>query len=309
MAKFQPDDVKTVDQGTVEDDAATFPFIQYNTGNPQFKQAGGMAWMGGWFIPENNVYENLSKREGWSAIDWVRNTGETPGFWRRDLDVAVICWRKRWEVWQSRGPRASFAWNNYNEAVEFGKGNNSRPSGRLQVLGLIKSIEDLGPFMITLRGYAALSFEGSARQSGAMNMFKNIVVAAANTANRAADIESRWPRYAFWMPVGPDRDLTKKDRPPVFTRVGSGQNTSSVALIKLLGVPDKPQDVNLDEYYVGAELLKQAEQIAQQTVEWVQAWDSIGANLTDNGSAADDESLPDEAVVSAAELEQSEIAF
>lgn len=270
MPKFNAGAVKTFDQDTVENDGPMFPFIQYNNGNPRLARAGGMEYQGGFFIPKTAIQENLGEF-GWEPEKWTHSGNSvTDGWYSRDISVAILHIRRRWEVWKN-GQRMPFAWNDFNRAKEQGS-----PSSRTQVLCYVKGLEPLGPMMLTLKGYAAMYFDGSRQTPGCLTVFRNSVIRAANMAT--ADSKSgkglKWPFRAFWLTIGPDRNSKGE---PVFFQAGKGNATSPVAVITPIDVPARTDEVDLDKFYVGDELLEELNLLYQDTAEtWAKAWDSIG---------------------------------
>jgi hypothetical protein len=236
---------------------------------------GGMDYQGGWFIPEEHVDEEIMTAAGWEKTTWDHGNGSVvDGFWRREIAVSVVTARKRWEVWSDSGGTEVFAWDKYDDAKDAG-----RPSGRTHALVMVKGLEEAGPFVLTLRGMSAMAFEGTRSQNGALTLFANTVLKAANAASDAAAKKDggrggkRWPYRAFWLPVGADRDAKGK---PEFTEVGKGKDTSYLVLPVPLGLPDKADGVDLGKFYVGAELLGEVNELWTEAEEsWTHAWDTI----------------------------------
>lgn len=274
--EFDPTAVDTVDQETVEIVGPAYPVVQWHTGNPQMKKIGGMDYAGGFFVKADALDESALERAGWSKVSWEHSDGkEEVGYYRREIAVSVIALRKRWEVYsQAEGRSRSYAWKDYDRARESG-----RPSGRTQALCIVKGLEDQGPIVLTFRGMSALSFEGNMQAPGALSKFAQTIIAAANKQSDEAARKKgtrggkRWPYRAFWLVVGADR---KADGTPSFTEVGKGNSTRQVVLPIALGLPEKPQNVNLARFYVGNELLNTVNEIfAEAEASWTHAWDSI----------------------------------
>jgi hypothetical protein len=206
-------------------------------------------------------------------------------WWKREIAVAVIAQRKRWEVAAETGPRKVFPWNAFDKAKEAG-----RPSGRTHFLVLVKGLEEAGPIVLTLKGVAGRAFEDYRDSKSVITKFSNTVIRAANSASDAAAKKAgkaagkKWAYRAFWLPTGAARDDKGE---PVFTEVGSGKDTKKCCLPIALGLPDKPEQVDLKRFYVGNDLLAFVNALYDSSVEWRTAWENIKPGTTEgNGEAA-----------------------
>ena len=273
--QFDVNAVEGIDGSMVQDSGPMFPIMQWNSGDSKMKKLGtdSMDYAGGFFMKADAVDDAIMERGGWVKTTWTHNDGtEEAGWYRRQMAVAVISMRKRWEVYEagSRRPQA-FPWagKGYEQAKAAG-----RPKGRTQVLCIVKGIEEAGPVVLTLGGMAGLSFEGNRQSMGALVRFQQSVITAANLASAAKGHRNkRWPLFAFWLPVGADRDAKGE---PNFTKVGQGNDTTNIVLPVALGLPDKPAGVNLNQFYVGNELLEQCKEIFMDaSTTWTNAWDNI----------------------------------
>lgn len=269
---FDAGAVDSIDPSMVNDAGPMFPLIQWHTGDNKMKKAGGIDYQGGFFVKADAIDDETMAAGGWEKTSWTHDNGtEQAGWWRRQAGLAIIAVRKRWEVFQDGGNRPLvFAWNKYDAAKAAG-----RPSGRLQVLCIVKGLEAVGPLVLTLRGMSAMAFEGRGGDTAAaVGKFQATVITAANLASQAKGQRGkRWPLFAFWLPVGADREA---DGSPKFTKVGTGNNTTSICVPVALGLPAKPADTNLNAYYVGAELLEECKRIwADAETNWTHAWDNL----------------------------------
>lgn len=281
---FDPNAVATIDQRSVANTGSLYPTIQWAYGDPKLKKAGGLEYQGGFFVPEEQV--NADAMTDWERTTWVHVGGsEVAGFYRRDLVVSIIAARKRWEVYGDSGIR-SFPWKAYDQAKDAG-----RPASRLHVLCLVKGLEDFGQFILTFKGSAAMAFEG-VRGDGVLTRFNGTVLRAANMASDAAARKNgqptgrKWPFRAFWLPVGADRT---SDGDPRFTEVGRGRDTSHLVLPVALGLPAKPEQVDLGKFYVGNDLLAVGNDLwAEAEANWTHAWDTIEAEPKNGVPPKDD---------------------
>lgn len=278
MSNFDAMDVLGIDQASVESNGPQYPFIQWHYGDQKMKKAGGMDYMGGFFIKDDAIDEEAATAAGWQKTTWTRESGkEDSGYYRREIDVAVIAMRKRWEVVNDY-QRRYFAWDKYDDAIKAGKA-----SGRTQVLVLIKGLEAVGPLVLTFKGMSGAAFEGNRQTSGALTKFAQTVITAANKASEAAakaknQKPAKWPYRAFWLSVGADRDGKGE---PIFTEVGKDKATSRVVLPAAIALPAKWNDVDLGKFYVGKELLATVNDLwAEAETNWSHAWDVIVTEVT-----------------------------
>lgn len=268
-AEFDVSIVDGIDQESVERDQAEFPTIQWHRGNPTMKKLGGMDYQGGFFISEAAAPVDLEEH-GWERTTWTHDdANETDGFYIRDLTFSVIRNRQRWEVYdESSGQRSMFAWSDYDTASAAG-----RASGRAHWLIVVKGLEEHGPFILTLRGMAGMYFYNRRNSPrSVVGAFDAVVIRAANDAIKKSGRRALMPRRAFWLTVGADRDDKSAPR---FTEVGSGNAKSSMVMPVGLGIPEKPAQVTLGEWFVGKELLNRLNTLWDETVEWGAAWDNI----------------------------------
>lgn len=266
MSKFNPNAVKNINQDTVEQDGSRYPNISFHNGDPAQKKAGGVSYQGGWFIAEDNAPADMTLY-GWEKDSFVSRSGEEiTGYWAPTIAVSIICGRKRWIA-----NGQSFAWTEYEKAKEAG----GTPRGHQQYLVLLKGAEELGPFVIGLKGHAGMCFGGSRQYSstGVLSCFNRTVIAAANAMTKP----QKWPFRAFWLTATSAKDGKGN---PVFSEVGSAGASSKVVLPVPTGLPEKAAEVNLDEYYVGDDVLSQVNQLFEEAQPWAQAWTSF------NGKAA-----------------------
>jgi len=268
---FNADAVEGIEEQMVNDVGPMFPLLQWHTGDQKMKKAGGLDYTGGFFIKADAIDDATMLAGGWEKTTWTHDNGaEDAGWHRRQAGLAIIATRRRWEVFQENSNRPlTFAWKNYEKAKTQG-----RPTGRLQVLCLVKGLESAGPVVLSLRGMSALSFEGRGGDTAAaVGKFQATVITAANLASQGKGQRKRWPLFAFWLPVGADRE---KDGTPIFTKVGQGNNTSQICLPVALGLPAKPADVNLNTFYVGNDLLEECKRIwGEAENNWTHAWDEL----------------------------------
>lgn len=269
--EFDVNAVETVDQSTVETNEIQFPLLQWHYGDPKARKYGGMDYQGGFFASES--YAPDLTEYGWEKTTWVHANGdETEGYYTRELELAVIRTRERWEVYTGN-TRLNYAWSDFEKAKAEG-----RPSGRAHHLVVIKGLEELGPFVLTLKGVAGMYFTGTGKVKGALTDFDRTVLRAANDKAKAAGKKGSFPRRAFWLPVGAQRDGKGQ---PVFTEFGRGNDSSHLVMPVALGLPEKAEEVDLNEYYVGSDNLARFSELYTEHEEWANAWDDIKPGSSD----------------------------
>ena len=283
--EFDAGAVANIDQSTVEQSGPTYPVIQWHYGDAKAKRAGGMAYAGGWFIKADMADEATLTANGWAKEEWTHDSGASEeGFYKPAIAVSVIAIRKRWEVASDTGPRQLFPWGKYDAAKAAGKA-----SGRTHVLVLVKGLESIGPMVLTLKGSAAMSFEGGRNSAGALTKFGQTVITAANRASDAAAKKAgqatgkKWPYRAFWLPVGAARTSGGE---PEFIEVGKDKATKRVVVPVAVGLPDKAENVALNRFYVGPDTLNTVNDLLVANGEWLHAWESIVPGATENGATA-----------------------
>jgi hypothetical protein len=277
-------DANSVDQKTVESFGPQYPLIQWVNGNPKAKRAGGVEYTGGWFINA----EQLSSDElpGWESGELAHDKGgSTLGWFSRDITIAVIRQRHAWRVYN--GERSvNFAWNQFDEAAQIG-----RPTGRLQVLCVVRGLEDVGPFVLTMKGSTGQAFAGNRQNEGAIGAFNRLVIRPANAlAAKTSATRAKFPWRAFWLTVGPQRNDKGE---PTFTEVGTKPNTSMVTLPATIGLPEKAAPADLFALYVGMDNLTAFNALFDETAEWAAAWDTIAPQPAKAESEEPDSDLPE----------------
>lgn len=282
MSKFNPTAVQGIDQDTVESDGQQYPAISFHSGDPKMKKAGGIEYEGGWFIAEEGAPADMTQF-GWQKDSFVTSKDkEIKGYWASKIEVSVICQRKRWIA-----DGQPYAWNDYEKAKKTGK----TPRGHHQYLVLLKGAEELGPFVIGLKGHAGMCFGGSRQYSstGALSCFNRTVIAAANAQTKPA----KWPFRAFWLPTGANKDAKGQ---PVFTEVG-GDEKSTIVLPVPVDLPEKSNEVDLDQFYVGDNILLKVNQLFTEAQPWATGWENFSGtqqNGKDKPTAGEPEPEPTE---------------
>lgn len=287
--EFDAGQVDSIDQSSVEGGGPSYPLIQWVYGNPTMKKLGGMDYQGGLFVKADKVDEGTMTASGWTKTERTFESGASEeGFWKREAALSIIAERKRWEVAADSGPRQVFPWSKYDAAKTAANGSGN-PHGRNQYLVLVKGLEDAGPFVLTMKGAAGQAFESFRDAKAVLSRFANTVIRAANAASDAAAKKrgeaggKKWAYRAFWLPVGAQRDDKGE---PSYTEVGKAPKTSKLVLPVALGLPDKPEQVDLKRFYVGNDLLKQVNDLFESAADWRAAWENIKPGAIEGGEAA-----------------------
>lgn len=265
--------VQDVDQTTVEGSEVQYPLIQWSYGEPKLRKAGGVMGAGGWFISDTNMPGGIADelravmlKAGWSEDTITLADGkELPGLYIATMTFSLINMRKRWRA--SDGQRTfyySFGWDSYEKAVKL----HGRATSQIHAFVLIEGLEQFGPMVITLSGSAAMAFEGTKKVPGCLTKFSATVIAAANAVTKG----QRWPYRAFWMTIAAAKDAKGS---PLFTEVGSGENTKHVVLPVAKALPADPKQVDLDTYALNRQQFLQAQDLYTESVAWKAAWDHI----------------------------------
>lgn len=285
--------VDSIDQDSVEGGGPSYPLIQWVYGALTAKKIGGMDYLGGLFVKADKVDEAAMLAAGWTKTERTFESGATEeGFWKREAAISVIAERRRWEVAADNGPRQVFPWDKYDAAKAAANGGGN-PHGRNQYLVLVKGLEAVGPFVLTMKGAASKAFESFRDQGAVLSRFANTVIRAANAASDAAAKKAnkaggkKWAYRAFWLPVGAARDAKGE---PVYTEVGKAPKTSKLVLPVALGLPDKAEQVDLKRFYVGNDMLSTVNELYDASADWRGAWDNIkpgAVEASDLQAAAD----------------------
>lgn len=274
---FDKSMVQDIDQSTVEGSDVQFPLIQWGYGNVKLVKGGGVEGAGGFFITFDNmpgaIKDELAlamQEQGWEPDSITLGDGSTiDGLYSPKVTFSLVTMRKRWRASDGNGHTGyfPFTWDNYEKAVaEYG-----RATSQIHLLAYVKGLEQFSPFVITMSGSAAMAFEGTKKMPGVLAALTRSVIAAANAATRGF----RWPYRAFWLTVAAATDAKGK---PLFTEVGSGNNTTSVVLPVAVGLPADPKDVDLDKFALDKPDFQRVQDLFSESVEWRDAWNKTPEN-------------------------------
>ena len=282
------DDAAGIDQGSVEQMAESYPYVQWVNGDPKAKKAGDVTYTGGWFLPAEGL--NVDELPGWTKDTLVHDDGtETDGWFKRDITVAMLQLRQGWFVKVDKREQR-FPYDQFDEAKAFAAAREKRPYSRVHVLCVIRGLEGIGPVFLTLRGSVKKQF--TMRKGGVLGEFDRKVIQVANAATRKRGVtvlvngksqSPKWAWRAFWLTVGPKRNEKGE---PIFDTVGEGDNSSQVTLPMALGLKDKPTEADAQALYVGKAARDLFNELWKDTVDWAHAWDQAQAAEPEKDAAA-----------------------
>lgn len=173
---------------------------------------------GGFFLPEEGI-RNLGLDPAYppesAALETLKfETKRESGWGFAHIHLAVLQTAFGWE---DRDTRQRFPRDEYRRRRETKDGSEAKLRGRLYVMAVVRELDELGatdPVLATLRGTYSRALDILIRDRlGAL-------ATNATKLRQRRGLDGAVPREAFWLPVRPDAPA----------RVGSGANTSEVAL-------------------------------------------------------------------------------
>jgi len=173
---------------------------------------------GGFFLPEEGIRNlGLDPHEpptgaAYEALKFETKREQGWGFSTIHLAVLQTAFG-----WEDRDTRQRFTRDEYRRRRESQDGSEAKLRGRLYVMAVARELADLGaadPVLVTLRGTYSRALDMLIRDR------LGAIAANATKLRQRRGLEGSVPREAFWLPITPDAPA----------RVGSGANTSEVAL-------------------------------------------------------------------------------
>lgn len=197
---------------------ATWPAtLQWHGGNSRSAR-DDFESRGGFFLPEEGIralgLDPALPPEGAAYEALKFETKRAHGWGFASIHLAILQTAFGWE---DRDTRQRFPRDEYRRRREAQDGGEARLRGRLYVMAVARELADLGatePVLVTLRGTYSRALDG---------LIRDRLGALATTATKLRQrrgLAGVVPREAFWLPVTPSAPA----------RVGSGANTSEVAL-------------------------------------------------------------------------------
>jgi hypothetical protein len=238
------DDLDAIDPTASDQTGPQYVVAQWLHGDPKLAAAGGVTHTGGVIIPSKYIDDTLTA-PGWGRTDIAFSSGKTEqALAAMRVGLAVIRTRFRWFVVYN-GVTTYFPRSGYQADSGF--------RGHLQVLCGVRGFNF--PLVVTFKGKASQEFEKMLAE------FNQKVVEAANKL-RADKAKPKFPRYAFWMKIGPGPHV----------KVGQ-KGQESIITPPVLDVPNVVGEDYLSKLYVGRELLLTMQDEYRNAAEWATAWD------------------------------------
>lgn len=280
---------------------AGYPIIMWMNGDPSSEKLGAdnMEYTGGFFL--TTVYRNGEKLfqripEGsdsnqftevdFSGMGWKKDyfinskNKKVTGWWRKDIQAAFICGRERWEVYQGDGDDAKvLGFTNYKDAEAKGS-----PRGQMQVLAIVKGMEDFGPVVFRFKGYAMKAFKGQAdfASFGVLHQLQNkVTIPAGRLLPKSDGAPSNINYRAVWCHFGPH----VKDGAPIFYKAGKGDKSTMIAVPAYYGGAVTTKE-DIGKFYVGAQLITTVNMLFDNAAEWANAWKNLKGEA--QGAPADE---------------------
>lgn len=254
-------------------EGSKFPIIQWENGEN----------FAGWFVSLNNIPDGMTDDlpDQLRANDWIddvfknKEKQESPVLRIEKLDMVVMGpkgrnYRERWASYDDNDNRAYFYGPNaYDKAITNSAENGA--SSNIHMMVLIRNLEDVGPFLVTLRSSQAAAWKGGVNKPNAledkgiispMSFHRNVVRPAVMDQTG----KSRISTNLFYTSVGV-RYVGDK---PHFIKVGEGKKSSVVIL---------PEALSAEPYDIAAHLVsKDVGNIVRmhiaENAEWFTAWQS-----------------------------------
>jgi len=246
---------------------AIYPVVQWVNGDPQQKRAGGIAYTGGFFISA----EQGLQPPGFEPYTLVtREAVEVAGFASQNITGTPIRYRRSWLAKADEKSLARrYPWNGYEAAKKF-DGKKS-PRGRGQILWLFEGSDE--PVVLTFSGMAAARIFSQGRERGALPTFDQNVVKQATRIARKEGKKVTYPMSVFKLTIGPG---VNSDGTPVFHKLGSGEQTSTVSQPVWINKVNAVDQAILQNVFLirSRAQIERSQAIWKESVEWADAWNS-----------------------------------
>lgn len=248
-------------QVDIDDPASVlqYPLLQWVPGSPGKKKEGGLPYEGGFFLSSD---VNLAVPGAVPHVFVTKEGEEIEGFAVKDLEFAVIRTRRSFRVQPDVGLAQRFGQGEYDEACEAGK-----PRGQTHVLCVVKGMSE--PVVLTFTGMAAKAMSGmGGNDRGILPQFGDRVLSAANRLAKEKGKGARYPRCAFRLIVGPERE---ENGTPVFTEVGSKEK-AKVTLPSWIHEPGTLDPGTLNRLFVGNADFAAYQREFAMSEDWAEEW-------------------------------------
>jgi hypothetical protein len=251
---------------------ASHPWFQWVNGKSALKAAGNIAYTGGFFVPREQIDAG---KYGWSPFtNTVGGNTEVDGFQQRDLTLCVIAIRRWWVVkvgdksvnYKGGGP------DSYDIAQRAGGGKN--PTGKVNVLCIVRGMEEVKPVVFTAAGYVGMAFAGGkAGTESVMSLFTDRILRRWKALRGDKELPAT---RCFWITVGPQRNPAGA---PNFIMVGKQGAQSPVTLPTLLNTPEESTLEQIEKRYIGDTLFDESWKIFLDNLGWLREHEENEAKL------------------------------
>lgn len=276
---FLLDDANSTDQDTIRISGIAYPWVQWISGDSDQDETANVRYHGGFFAPTESI--DLAGNKLWTP-SFIKRTDKTgkkiqvDGFYAKDLQIAVINQRHRYEVRASETGQAElFSHTEYDKADARAKqlqtiNPQCAPKKKSQFLIVIKGMEDI-PITLTVRSTVAKQMSG---QSGLLQAFDRSVMSFVNSELAKAGTTNRLPMRRFWIHVGIALDAKGK---PDFRPIGPKGSTTDMIMPTLWGIPQKLTMPYIQGIHTGADNKTKFDELYTSTIEWSKQWEGITA--------------------------------
>lgn len=243
--------------------------------------------VGGWWIAKERCSDELGealKKNGWEdTVYTTRNGDEIPCYAAKDIVFSWIADRSLTEYRVKDGKDTKVVrvggqtdWDSLRKIA-----NNNYVTKRLQVMIVLKGLEEFEPMVITAAGSVQMALDARNRERSVKPTVDAILGKALKSVLKASKSA---PTCAFWVKVGISRDAKGK---AIFEERGTGNDTTHMVLPMLYDVPEslsKVTEEDLEKHFVGDLYGKFIALREEAMDEWVKAW---GENYTGDTNSAD----------------------
>lgn len=266
-ASFEDNDFLGADI-QVEDRAfgPAFPVAQWVNGSAKNKRQGGVAYTGGVFIAaDQGIPAEKLKAAGFEPYSFLTNDGtEISGYAATEITIAILRFRRAWQVKADGQLAQRFGWDEYDAAQEAGD-----PRGISHLLVVIKGIDE--QILLSFRGMTAKRMMGQGKERGVVPEFSRLICGTAKRLAKAQHKDKNYPLCAFYLTLAPESD----GKTPKFTEVGKGDKKNAVTNPVWKDRPTTEVDMaHLKSLFVGNANLAQYQDWHKDGDEWVDVWNT-----------------------------------
>lgn len=255
------------------------------------KAKTSFAATGFYFIPVEKYIEaggldlGEAAPEGWEPYTVQFGDKDTPGYAARTISIAVIRMRRIRELKREHkdsGLPKKWAWYSKMSEIQHGKYQT-----RLQILCLVKGMEDLGPVTVTMKTSAVTAMLGNRRDNesgifnpldsneGADSFFYKHVLAKALAKARETNKKALVPQNWYWLEL---TNATDVNGFPFWKKITYGEGPNDFVQVcppawaRYKQVLDKT--LIWQDLYVGDTLARLGDEIRRtKASEWFHKWE------------------------------------